>query len=68
MDAVATAAGNYQRHAPEESLLYQVLAEHLETFLQEAARETMGCRPNRPPSLPPDLHRRASWTSLPESP
>jgi len=28
--------GTYQRHQPEHSLLYQVLAEHLETFLQQA--------------------------------
>jgi hypothetical protein len=27
--------GTYQRHQPEHSLLYQVLAEHLETFLQQ---------------------------------
>ena len=43
MDAVsATAAPVYQRHEPEESLLYQVLAEHLETFLQEVARDDHG--------------------------
>ena len=37
MDAVATRpAGKYERHEPEQGLLYQVLAEHLETFLQQA--------------------------------
>ena len=37
MDAVSThTAVTYQRHAPEQGLLYQVRAEHLETFLQEA--------------------------------
>ena len=36
MDAPTRAAGTYQRHEPEESLLHQVLAAHLETFLQEA--------------------------------
>ena len=43
MDAAPIrAAGTYQRHAPEKSLLYQVLAAHLETFLQEAARDDHG--------------------------
>ena len=36
MDATCTqAAGAYQRHQPEGSLLYSVLAENLETFLQD---------------------------------
>jgi len=37
MDAVVTQpASTYERHDPEHDLLYQVLAEHLETFLQQA--------------------------------
>ena len=35
MDAVATRTATYQRHAPEQDLLFQVLAENLETFLQD---------------------------------
>jgi hypothetical protein len=42
MDAVSTHAATYQRHAPEQGVLYQVLAEHLETFLQEARTEDHG--------------------------
>ena len=34
--AAAQLTGTYQRHEPENNLLYQVLAEHLETFLQQA--------------------------------
>jgi hypothetical protein len=33
--ATGPLTGTYQRHQPEHSLLYQVLAEHLETFLQQ---------------------------------
>ena len=39
MPAVATPPAVYQRHEPEHDLLYQVLAEHLETFLQQARTE-----------------------------
>ena len=39
MPAVATPPAAAQRHEPEHDLLYQVLAEHLETFLQQARTE-----------------------------
>ena len=39
MDAVAARAATYQRHAPEQDLLYQVLSQHLETFLKECRTE-----------------------------
>ncbi len=47
MDAVAANTATYQRHAPEQDLLYQILCEHLETFLQECAPRPMVCRPAR---------------------
>ena len=34
--ATVPLTGTYQRHEPEHTLLYQVLAEPLETFLQQA--------------------------------
>ncbi len=42
MDAVATRAATYQRHAPEQDLLYQILSGHLETFLQQCRTEAHG--------------------------
>ena len=43
MDAAPIrAADTYQRNEPEESLLYQVLAKHLETFRQGAACDDHG--------------------------
>ena len=42
MDAVAANTATYQRHAPEQDLLYQILSEHLETFLQECRTEAHG--------------------------
>ena len=42
MDAVAARTATYQRHAPEQDLLYQILCEHLETFLQECRTEAHG--------------------------
>jgi ribosomal protein S27E len=36
MPAVATPSAAYRRHQPEQDLLYQVVADHLETFLQQA--------------------------------
>lgn len=34
--ATRSLTGPYRRHQPEHSLLYHVLGEHLETFLQQA--------------------------------
>ena len=34
--AASTAPVDYTQHRPERTLLYQIVAEHLETFLDEA--------------------------------
>ncbi len=39
-------AGNYERRRPEETTLYQLVQEHLETFLAQVETETGASLPN----------------------
>jgi hypothetical protein len=47
----------YQRHEPEATPLYKIVAEHLETFLREA-REKHEQRATRSPTPPPKAETR----------
>ena len=50
----------YQRHEPEKGVLYGIVAEHLETFLTEAAEKHEG-------GLPRYVERKSARSWIAES-